>query len=221
MKILTIKWIGILALVVFASQAHAEEQLVLKSRNDKQDYSTGVSIVRNLKQQGGQVNLNVVIKGMLDELTGERLLMSEEDLLRTIADLKMTRPLDQAADKRDDEIKPDTAGSGTKDDFISGQKQGRPEPQADQAGQNDRLATAGYAGRADASAMQHQTRAEQLRDLGYQLTPEGHIMSWRNQAKLSVAELKAEMRARVASEAFSNRVETFYEGTAPLGMPAD
>jgi len=198
-------WAGILAVVVFAAQVHAEEQLVLKSKNDKQDYSTGVSIVRTLKQQGGQVNLNVVIKGMLDGLTGEKLLMSEDELLRTIAGLKMTGR-DQAANKLDDS-KSDAAGKETKAVSGDGQKQeqGRQEPRIDQTEQNDRLASqgfssgkAGFVDRADTSNMQQSLSTPSQRiEPADPISPNGTVISKRNQAKLNVAERKREMQAAV------------------------
>jgi hypothetical protein len=72
--------IAVLMVVFFAAQATAEEGTVLQGRMDKVSYATGVTLVRDLKQQGGSFDLDLVIKGMRDEITGEKLLLTEEDL---------------------------------------------------------------------------------------------------------------------------------------------
>jgi hypothetical protein len=99
------KWIiMMLAGVLLASQASAQEHMVLKSRQDRDNYSAGVTIARNLKQQGGEINLDVVIKGMTDELRGEHLLMTEEEIRKTTAALEaeQIQKQKQAAIKRNE-----------------------------------------------------------------------------------------------------------------------
>ncbi len=77
--------IALLMVVFFAAQATAEEGTVLKEQMDKESYATGVTLLRNLKQQGGSFNLDLVIKGMMDAMTGEKLLLTEEDLHITLS----------------------------------------------------------------------------------------------------------------------------------------
>ena len=81
MKI-TMKQIGmaVLAISFFLIQGSSDENLALKTDQDRANYATGVKIVRKLKQQGGEVNLDIVIQGMKDGLTDYRLLMSEDEI---------------------------------------------------------------------------------------------------------------------------------------------
>ena len=69
--------VGILLLV---ARANAEEVRVLDSQVDKQSYGIGVDLMRNFKRLGIQFNLDTVVRGMKDELSGQKLLMSEQDL---------------------------------------------------------------------------------------------------------------------------------------------
>jgi FKBP-type peptidyl-prolyl cis-trans isomerase FklB len=62
----------------------AAEKAVLKTEKDKVNYGIGVSIGKNFKQQGMQVDVNLVMKGLKDEVTGKKLLMSEEELRNTM-----------------------------------------------------------------------------------------------------------------------------------------
>jgi Domain amino terminal to FKBP-type peptidyl-prolyl isomerase len=80
--------IALLMVFFFAAQATAEERTVLKEQMEKESYATGVTLVRNLKQQGGSFDLDLVIKGMRDEITGEKLLLTEEDLHITLTALQ-------------------------------------------------------------------------------------------------------------------------------------
>jgi len=101
---------AILGVALLAGQAFADEQAVLSTPADRENYTNGVTIARNLKQQGGAVNLDILIKGMMDELRGEKLLMTEEDILKTLTVLQAEsmQKKTQAAMKRG-EVK---AGAG-------------------------------------------------------------------------------------------------------------
>jgi len=74
------KWIAVVGVLLLASQVGAGDMQALKTQTDKDNYSIGVDIVRKLKQQGGVINLDLVIQGMKDEITGEQLLVSEDDI---------------------------------------------------------------------------------------------------------------------------------------------
>jgi hypothetical protein len=80
--------IAILMVVFFVAQATAEEGTVLKEKMEKESYATGVALVRNLKQEGGSFDLDMVIKGMKDEITSEKLLLTEEDIRITLTALQ-------------------------------------------------------------------------------------------------------------------------------------
>lgn len=112
---MNLKWLTLLGLLLLAAQAFGGEQLVLKTQKDKESYTTGVEFVQNLKQQGGAVDLDIVIQGIKDGLTGENLLMTEAEIRKTMAGLEKTRQPNQAANKHD-HIQADVADKGIKDD---------------------------------------------------------------------------------------------------------
>ena len=68
---------------LLAAQAHAEEQQVFRSPMDQVNYGIGVEVVRNFKNQGIEVDLDMVIKGMKDGLSG-KILVSEKELRKTM-----------------------------------------------------------------------------------------------------------------------------------------
>ena len=62
----------------------AQEPPILKTEADKVNYGIGVGVVRNFKNQGLTVDLDLVIRGMKDANSGATLLMTEEDLAKTM-----------------------------------------------------------------------------------------------------------------------------------------
>ena len=68
---------------LLATQALAEEQQVFRSQMDQVNYGIGVEVVRNFKNQGIEVDLDMVIKGMKDGLAG-KILVSEKELRKTM-----------------------------------------------------------------------------------------------------------------------------------------
>ncbi len=81
---MTRKWLAVLAVLLLAGQASAAEKTVLKTEKDKVNYGIGVSMARNFKQQGIDVDVNLVVKGMKDALAGKKLLMSDDELRKTM-----------------------------------------------------------------------------------------------------------------------------------------
>ena len=70
----------VLGIVFLACQAGAGETLALKTQKDIENYNAGVRIARSLRQQGGEINLDIVIQGMKDELTGEGHILKEDNV---------------------------------------------------------------------------------------------------------------------------------------------
>lgn len=69
-----------------ALQAHAVEPQPLTTQKDKISYGIGVDMVRNFKKQGIDADLDLVIKGMRDGSSATRLLMTDAEMKKTLAD---------------------------------------------------------------------------------------------------------------------------------------
>ena len=61
----------------------------LKTPKDRINYAIGVNLIENIKKQGVDIDLNLVIKGMQDAFLGQKLLMTDEEL-RTCISLYQT-----------------------------------------------------------------------------------------------------------------------------------
>ena len=64
MKI-TLKWTAIFGLWLLAVQVSAEEASPLKTQKDLENYGIGVYVARNFKQQGMEIDLDLVIRSLL------------------------------------------------------------------------------------------------------------------------------------------------------------
>ena len=54
---------------------------VLRTVKDRMSYSYGVETARNFKRQEMDIDANVMLKGMKDVMTGDKLLLSDEEIL--------------------------------------------------------------------------------------------------------------------------------------------
>jgi FKBP-type peptidyl-prolyl cis-trans isomerase len=75
---------SIFAVIGFAGYLCAQEPAALKTEKDKVNYGIGVGVARNFQRQRIEVDLDIVIKGMRDMLSGGKLLMTEEELQTTM-----------------------------------------------------------------------------------------------------------------------------------------
>src|SRR4030042_4138444 len=75
---------AILGGVVLATQVSAKDLPVLKTQKDQVNYAIGVNLVSNLKQQGIEVDLDLVIQGMKDAHFGGKLLLPDEEVRKSI-----------------------------------------------------------------------------------------------------------------------------------------
>jgi FKBP-type peptidyl-prolyl cis-trans isomerase len=66
-------------------QASGEEPPVLKSEKDRLNYSIGVGVAKNFQRQQIDIDVDLVIKGMRDAFSGEKLLMKDDDLNKTLS----------------------------------------------------------------------------------------------------------------------------------------
>ena len=82
---LALKWTLVLWVFLLAVQASAEEAQILKTQKEKMSYGIGVDLARNFKRQRIEVDLDLLVKGLRDGLSGEKLLMTEEDLRKIMS----------------------------------------------------------------------------------------------------------------------------------------
>ena len=75
---------AVLGMLILAAQVEAGEASVLKTSKDRLSYTIGVDVARSLKRLGAEPDLDLLVKGLRDDLAGEKLLMSEEDLRATL-----------------------------------------------------------------------------------------------------------------------------------------
>ncbi len=79
-----LKLLALLGVVLLAGLCGCEQKKELKTEKDKVSYGIGVSVGKNFKQQGIEVDPEIVVQGLKDELGGQKLLMSEDDLRKTM-----------------------------------------------------------------------------------------------------------------------------------------
>jgi len=187
-----LKWTAVLGIMLLGAPAFGGEQQVLNTQKEKENYSTGVEIVRNLKQQGGAVDLDLVIQGIRDGLTGEKLLMTEAEIRTTVAARQNGKAGQREGMKADSGtgIVPSPMSAGRENAPAAPQKEEHALPRTDQAEQNEQLASQVQQGQSVPNPQNIQSA---------QLAPNGTVLSRRNQAKLSVKEMKAGVRARAFS----------------------
>jgi FKBP-type peptidyl-prolyl cis-trans isomerase len=77
-------WLALLGVVLLAAQCAQERPTELKTEKDKVSYGVGVSVGKNFKQQMLDVDVNLVAQGLKDELSGKKLLLSEDELRKTM-----------------------------------------------------------------------------------------------------------------------------------------
>lgn len=81
---------GIVALGIgmLAVRGGAEEPPVLKTDKDRVSYALGVDLARSSKRNGVEIDPDLVLKGIKDGLSGEKLLLPEAELRRSIIEVQ-------------------------------------------------------------------------------------------------------------------------------------
>jgi FKBP-type peptidyl-prolyl cis-trans isomerase FklB len=76
---------AVATMALLSTVAFAEEPSVLKTDRDKVNYSIGVNWIGNMKQQGVNIDLDLVIQGMKDAYAGGKLLLSDEEIRKGVS----------------------------------------------------------------------------------------------------------------------------------------
>ncbi len=114
-----------LAVGLLAIQASAQETATLTTQKDKVSYGIGVQVAASLKGQGIDVDPNLLVKGLRDALSGQKLLMSDEELSATMAAFqqemvqKQTQARAQAAEENKKSGDTFLAGNSKKDGVVT------------------------------------------------------------------------------------------------------
>lgn len=74
----------IVGLGLLAVQAAAGDATTLKTDKERVNYAIGVNIISNIRQQGVDIDLDLVLKGMQDAYSGAKLPLSDEELRKAI-----------------------------------------------------------------------------------------------------------------------------------------
>jgi len=75
---------GLTAAVLLCGRAGAEEKPVFNDQKEKISYGIGVGVARDFKQRGVEIDVDAFLKGLKDQLSGSKLLMSEKELDTTM-----------------------------------------------------------------------------------------------------------------------------------------
>jgi FKBP-type peptidyl-prolyl cis-trans isomerase FklB len=92
-------WILLCGLTLVAGQVFAAGVTELKTDKDRLSYSIGSSIGKNLKSEGVDIDLEVLIQGVKGSWAGDKGLMAEKDVRQVMNDYQ-TQARQRAAGKR-------------------------------------------------------------------------------------------------------------------------
>jgi len=79
-----LKWMAVLGAFLLAAPMNAAEPPTLTTQKEKVSYGIGVDMARNFKLQGIEFDPEILIKGFMDQFTGGKLLMTEDDIRATL-----------------------------------------------------------------------------------------------------------------------------------------
>ncbi len=83
--IVRLSWIAALGVLSFLPlQAGAEDPAVFHNQKEKVSYGIGVGVARDFKLRGVELDVDSFLKGLKDELSGSKLLLTEKDLDATM-----------------------------------------------------------------------------------------------------------------------------------------
>jgi FKBP-type peptidyl-prolyl cis-trans isomerase FklB len=90
------RWFALALLALATAHANAQPAPTFKTQEDKSSYAIGVDLARNLKRQGMEVELDLMIRGLQDGLSGEKLLISEKEFRQLLVDVQAVAMRKQA-----------------------------------------------------------------------------------------------------------------------------
>lgn len=97
---MTLRWAAALAVGLVTADMSAGEAPVLKTEKDKVSYGIGVDMARNFKRQGVEFDLDLLVKGLKDGVAGDKLLLSQKELRKTMNEFQTDLRQKQAQSMR-------------------------------------------------------------------------------------------------------------------------
>jgi FKBP-type peptidyl-prolyl cis-trans isomerase FklB len=97
MKFFSIFLIGLL---VLAGQVYGADEDALKSEKDKLSYTFGANFGKTLKQQEIELNTDIFVKGLKDGSSGEKLLLTEQEMKDTMTAFQKEMAAKQAEKRK-------------------------------------------------------------------------------------------------------------------------
>jgi len=82
-------------MVLFLGVGFAAEKPEMKGENDRVSYSVGYQVGGDFKRQGVELNPDLLVKGIQDAMKGSKPLMTEQEMRKTLVDLKKKIVADQ------------------------------------------------------------------------------------------------------------------------------
>jgi len=73
---------------LLTSQVNAQETQILKTQKEKISYAVGVEMAKSIKQQGIDLDVDVLLKAVKDILSAQNLLLTDEDIRKTMASMR-------------------------------------------------------------------------------------------------------------------------------------
>lgn len=77
-----------LSVILLAGTVYAANGIVLKNKKDKESYAIGLDIGKNFKSQSIDIDPDVLVKGIKDVLSGNKPLMTDEEVQATMTDFR-------------------------------------------------------------------------------------------------------------------------------------
>jgi FKBP-type peptidyl-prolyl cis-trans isomerase len=90
------RWIALALIALAAAHAGAQPSPELKTAESKASYAIGVDMARNLKRLGTEVELDLVIRGLQDGLSGEKLIIPEKEFRQVLINIQTVARRKQA-----------------------------------------------------------------------------------------------------------------------------
>lgn len=118
-------WLALLAVAVFAAQAGAAEAPALVTQKDKISYCIGVNVAKSFKLQKIEVDVDVLMRGLKDELSGGKILVTDAELRAVLTGLqnelrqKQTQAMRTAAIDNDKAGRQFLAENGKKEGVVT------------------------------------------------------------------------------------------------------